>query len=150
MKQNLLGLFFLLIAALGGFQLYVDSSQPSRSISASAEAKSAKGTNNRKLIINKIWRSDIERLIEAGQIPQAWGQISQVVFHPTDPLTTELASVLQAPVLINKDGTYRLEVSIITHQSDQKRTQVLLQHNIVDIHDDNTIWELNKTYNLTH
>lgn len=149
MKQTALGLFFLAIALLGGMQLYLDHIQSEAKQIQIFKLKQSKKLNNKNLIINQTWRKDIERLIKNGEIPVAWGQISQVVFHPTDPLTTELASFLQAPVKINKEGVYRLEVSIITHQSEQNRTQILLQHNIVDIQSEDTIWELNKTYNLT-
>lgn len=148
MQVKILGFFLLLISVLGGLNLiFVDQQSQSKS-SKKFNIKSDKNLNNKKLIINKVWRTDFQRLLKSGEIPVAWGKINQVLFIPTDPLTVELAQYLQAPVKINKDGEYRLEVSIMSHQSDSDKTQVLLQHNIIDTQNENTIWELNKTYNL--
>lgn len=148
MQVKILGFFLLLISVLGGLNLIFIDQQKSNTTSKTIKIKSDKKSDNKKLIINKVWRTDFQRLLKSGEIPVAWGKINQVLFIPTDPLTVELAQYLQAPVKINKDGEYRLEVSIMSHQSDSDKTQVLLQHNIIDTKNENTIWELNKTYNL--
>lgn len=148
MQVKILGFFLLLISVLGGLNLIFVDQQSSNKSPQKLNIKSDKNANNKKLIINKVWRTDFQRLLKSGEIPVAWGKINQVLFIPTDPLTVELAQYLQAPVKINKDGEYRLEVSIMSHQSESDKTQVLLQHNIIDTQNENTIWELNKTYNL--
>lgn len=147
MNQNFLGFFLLSVAILGGISLYskhLDITQLNLNVKNSTHGK----LNKKKLKLNQVWKKDIQRLIESSEIPQAWNMINKVIFIPTDPATQKLSKRLIAPVKVNTQGIYRLEVSIISHKSDNDQTQILLQHNLVDSENENTIWELNRTYNL--
>jgi hypothetical protein len=146
MKQNILGLSFLFISIVGGFAFLSENSNLFKSNINSKSHNSHKKPN---IYINNVWKKDFQRLSASGQLPKAWGLINQIILIPTDPLTKELSMYLKAPVKVNKAGNYRLEVTIITHQSEKNKTQVLLQHNIIEVENENTIWELNRTYNLT-
>lgn len=146
MKNKLLGIALILIAILGTIKLSMDDQLIHRKNKHLYRLN--KKTKTKPLFINKVWHADFDRLVESGDIPQAWSKINQIIFIPTDPATKELIKFLRAPVRINKAGKYRLEVTVISHQSDSERTQVILQHNIIQNDNDDTIWEINRTYNL--
>lgn len=144
MQTKVFGLLLLTISLLGmGSLLFKEvRNDVAKSIGLPFDQRS------RYLKINMTWKQDIKRLIEDAQIPMAWNEINQVMFLPTDPITVELAEKLVAPIRINSSGIYRLDISIISHQSEDEKTQIVLQHNLIDTRNDNTIWELNRTYNL--
>lgn len=147
MKQKILGLSFICLSIIGGLSLFLENENLINLDSKKTTISSQKTGKN--IYINNIWKKDFQRLLTGGELPQAWTMINQIIFIPTDPLTKELSSYLKAPVKINSKGTYRLEITVITHQSEKNKTQILLQHNLIDSENENTVWELNKTYNLT-
>lgn len=145
MKNKVLGLALLTIAIIGISKLLIiDKNKTSLYKTKSSKIKK----NTKNIFINQVWHDDIKRLIKSGEIPNAWSKINQIIFIATDPETKELTKYLKAPVKINKSGEYRLEISVISHQSDLNKTQILLQHNIIQNDNDDTIWEINRTYNL--
>ncbi len=148
MKIKIVGMFLILISILGGMNLlFLDDISNSKQIKKS-KIRQNKIIQKNRLIINELWREDYDRLLKSGKIPIAWVKVNKVIYIPTDSLTAELSAYLKAPLLIVKNGDYRLEVTVISHISENGKTQILLQQNIIDIQNENTVWEMNKTYNL--
>lgn len=159
MKEKLLGLCLVLVFLIGGISMLEEMKLISIWGSSSTRkengdkrkklaSKKLKGLSAKNLYINQAWRQDFQKMMKKGQLPSAWLKISRVMYIPTDPATQELSKLLRPPVKIVESGTYRLEVTIISHQSDDYKTKIILQNNLVDSETDDTIWEHNKTYSL--
>lgn len=144
----MIGFLFVAVAFFGALGIYLEDLKTDFLPNDSNRVESNNISQKKDLVINQVWRSDFKKLIKKGLVPKAWTKISQVVFLPTDVLTKELMLYLQAPVKINKNGPYRLEVSIMSHKSEKNEAQLLLQHNIIDTENENTLWEMNRTYPL--
>ena len=144
MKSKILGSSLILICLIGILKvIQIDSV-----LLKSSSIKYSKKLKSNRLFLNQVWHDDFKRLINAGEIPRAWTKIKKVTFIATNLETKTLIKYLSPPINLNKNGDYILEISVISHQSEKNKTQIILQHNIIDINNENTVWELNRTYNL--
>ncbi len=96
-----------------------------------------------------LWKEDIQNLAKAQKLPQSWRDIRAV--ERTAPSTDKRASrwthEVAVPVKVNPNGNYKLDVLFVS-QDESPHLKALMQMNIVDIKSGNTIWELDRTYDL--
>lgn len=90
---------------------------------------------------------DFRNLEKAHSLPSAWKDIKEVKIRGDNSPVQEWIPKFRIPVSRNPNGKYCLEMFLI-HWIEGSRYGVVVQYNLVDLTDNNTIWELNRTYKL--
>lgn len=144
MQQKILGFAILFLAIVGLVNLLKPELIPVKKIGkVKVESKFQP-----PLDINVQWRRDINELVKQGEIPKAWTSIREIRYIPLEEPLKQLVLQLNAPVMTKRDGEFALEVTLMSHVGDDGKSYVNFQHNIIDLENDNTLWELNRTYSL--
>lgn len=95
----------------------------------------------------RSWQDDIALLQESKRFPQEWYEIKEVNIRSDNSPAQEWIENLKAPITLNPNGTYRLNVFVI-HWLEDIRYGVVVQYNLVDLRNNNTVWELGRTFKL--
>lgn len=103
--------------------------------------------NDENQKIETLWRQDIELLFRSGSLPKQISNISQVKIFPLSEETKELMTQIKHPFVINKEGLYTLEITT-DNWIENNEQGILIQYNLVNNQNGNTIWELGRTISL--
>jgi hypothetical protein len=95
----------------------------------------------------KSWKNDIHLLEQSHKLPPEWKQIKEISVKAANYPAQDWIADIAAPISSQKTGRYRLDVFVI-HWLDGYRYGVVLQYNLVDLKNQNTIWELGRTLKL--
>lgn len=149
MINKVIGALFIFVALVGTGKLVFDEFKVNKpKANLNFKKSSIKNRKQLSLDLNQRWRYDFEKLLKEGQLPNAWLLIKEIRFIPADEALKPLVPLLIAPVKINDKGEYALEITLISHLSEQGDTQIIFQHNIIQIINNDMAWELNRTYPL--
>ena len=109
--------------------------------------KSVKFSSTVKL--ESLWAEDINNLVETGKLPKYWDKIRVInKTAPTgDKLAIQWSHEVSAPIQLNPTGDYKLEVFFLS-QNESPHLKALVQMNMVHIKTGNSVWELDRTYDL--
>jgi hypothetical protein len=97
--------------------------------------------------MNLSWSRDVRLLEESGRLPTQWNEIKEISIRADNSPIQDWLSGLEAPIRRNPNGQYRLEVFLI-HMIEGNRYGAVIQYNLVDLKNDNTIWEAGRTLKL--
>ncbi len=101
-------------------------------------------------ILKALWKEDIENLIAAGKMPDAYFSIREIEVMKTDtPESAQLLKEAQPRFMTIPQGQNRLRIFLDAWEAqDIRKKGVLVQLQLVDLKSGNTIWELSRTYPL--
>jgi hypothetical protein len=97
--------------------------------------------------MNISWSRDVRLLEESGRLPPQWTEIKDISIRADNSPIQDWLMALKAPIRRNPNGQYRLDVFLI-HLIEGNRYGAVIQYNLVDLRDENTIWEAGRTLKL--
>ena len=105
--------------------------------------------NHASLKLSQLWKMDLAQLSSTEALHEGLNQLKSVrLINAQNDLTAEIwATHLKHPFETNDDGTYHMEVLIISEPYDDG-TMALLLHHLIHIPSGNSVWELGRTYKL--
>lgn len=77
------------------------------------------------------WSLDMEQLQNSQKLPNGWSEISEIKYHLLTPSTKKWANKILAPVKLNKNGDYLLEITL-TDWKDDDRTGIVVQYHLIN------------------
>lgn len=95
----------------------------------------------------RSWRADIASLTSKNKLPKQWSDIKEIRVQTDSSPAQNWVKDLVVPAQTKPNGHYRLEIFVI-HWIEGYRYGVVVQHNLVDLANNNTVWEMNRTYKL--
>jgi hypothetical protein len=100
-------------------------------------------------VVERIWQEDIDNLNTKHKLPPYWSEIRTVEKDPAagDAEAAHWVKDTVAPIEINPNGAYKLEVLFLS-QKDGGRERAVIQHKMIHIPSGNLVWELDRTYQL--
>lgn len=92
----------------------------------------------------------MQSMQEKHQLPEQWNSVREVELVPGDDLSKEWLKHLQVPIVLKKDGGFRLQVMLVPWEEDGKHG-ALMQYDMEDLSspNHNTVWELSRTFILS-
>ncbi len=93
------------------------------------------------------WKADIDMLEKSGKLPKQWKDIREVTIKADNSQIQEWLKDLQPPIHRNREGNFRLEVFLV-HWIEGYRYGAVVQYHLVDLRNQNTIWEDGRTFKL--
>ena len=93
------------------------------------------------------WANDIKLLEESKKLPQAWSEIKDINVRTDNSPAQDWIVNFRSPIQTNPKGTFRLDIFII-HFIQNDRYGAVIQYNLVDLKNGNTVWELARTLKL--
>lgn len=96
---------------------------------------------------NHAWKQDIELLESSHKLPAQWREIRQVSVQTDHSPAQNWVDKNTVFIPINPKGHYLLNVFII-HWIEDIHYGAMIQYSLVDLRDENTIWELGRTLRL--
>lgn len=97
-----------------------------------------------------LWTQDINTLKSSQILPTGWYGIKNIEYEGGDSTAMKwLKEGLHIPITLNKDGTHRLEILILSFE-DTGRIGAIIQYNLVNLTDQNMEWELGRTFYLNN
>jgi hypothetical protein len=90
------------------------------------------------------WKKDIAALEKSSKLPKEWQEIREIIVKTDNSPAQNWVEKIETPVKKKPDGFYRLDV-FIAHWIDNDKYGVLIQYNLVDLRNGNTIWELSRS-----
>ena len=97
--------------------------------------------------LRRVWERDLKNLKEAGKLPKEFQQIRDLELVATDPETRERMKNISIPINETPDGNYRLEI-FVDPWRDGREYGILVQYHLVEIANQNTVWELGRSYKI--
>lgn len=95
----------------------------------------------------RSWQEDIALLEKSNKLPKEWFNVREVRLRTDNSPVQSWTEHNKHPIKMNPNGTYALNVMLI-HWIEGYRYGVVIQYNLVDTKNDNTIWELGRTLKL--
>lgn len=95
----------------------------------------------------RSWAEDVLLLEKSKSLPKEWDSIREIAIKSDNSPAQDWIAETQAPITVTSKGNYRLDVFVI-HWLEGYRYGVVLQYNLVDLRNQNTIWELGRTLKL--
>ncbi len=93
------------------------------------------------------WSADLDNLKSSGKLPKAWDEIKQISVKSDNSPAQDWLATTPPIIKTNSHGNYRLEIFVI-HWIEGTRYGVVVQHSLLDLQNNNTVWELSRTYPL--
>lgn len=110
--------------------------------SAQSYLKFKNGSPSTRLQI--LWENDLELLEQASSLPKQWDQIREIKIDAATDNAKKWMQGVYPPITIRPDGTHRLEILVISWE-EEKEHGVIIQYNLVELKNENMIWELGRT-----
>lgn len=100
--------------------------------------------------MQRLWEEDVQAMQESHQLPAQWNSIREIELTPGDDVSKEWLKNLQVPVVVKKDGAFRLQVMLVPWEENGKQG-ALMQYDLVDLNslNSNTVWETSRTFILS-
>jgi hypothetical protein len=100
--------------------------------------------------LQTLWEEDVAQMADAHRFPPGWNSIREIVLTPGDDQAKRWLHDLQIPVVVHKDGEFKLQVMLVTWE-DEEKTGVYLQYDMTDLKSpvENTVWEDTRTFILS-
>lgn len=89
--------------------------------------------------INLLWKKDLSNLVKNKIVPKQWFNIKSLEWN-----NTAISKNLVFPGSLNKQGSYLLQIS--TYLLNKDYSALVIQYNLVNLKDNNLIWELSRTF----
>ncbi len=99
--------------------------------------------------LERLWTADLINLAKDGKLPAQWSEIREIdkIAATGDRLAARWVSDVNVPIRVNPSGDYKLQILYLS-QSKPPHLRALIQLTLVHIKTGNSIWELDRTYNL--
>jgi len=100
--------------------------------------------SNSKNRLTTLWAQDFEKMNE-GSFTEEFSQVKNIKVFMLDKNLHFLLDQLSAPISINQTAPYSLEVSFISHYSEELEKDILIiQYNFIDTATTNMVLELSR------
>lgn len=139
------GLFVALLASSTLIYLLVttQSSDPS--------SPSPTGSINIQNSLQSIWLKDINEMKKKNLFDKRINSISKIKVFMLDENLHSFLKDLKAPFKTQKKGLYTLEISFMSHFSEEDQSEkVITQYNLIQNESGNMIWELSRALNISN
>lgn len=93
------------------------------------------------------WKKDVIALEKSQKLPKEWQQIREIVVKTDNSPAQTWVEGVDLPIQKKQDGFFRLDV-FIAHWIDNDKYGALIQYNLVDLRNGNTIWELSRSLQI--
>lgn len=93
------------------------------------------------------WADDIRLLEKSGKLPKQWAEIREVSIKADNSTIQEWLKELHPPIQRNPKGKFRLDVFLV-FWIDGYRYGTVVQYHLVDLTNENTVWEDGRTFKL--
>jgi hypothetical protein len=93
------------------------------------------------------WNEDLHLLQRTQKLPKEWSEIKEISVKGDNSPVQEWILKVRPPIQKNPNGHYRLDVFII-HWIEDNRYGAVVQYDLIDLKNNNTIWEISRTYKL--
>ena len=83
-------------------------------------------------------------------LPKIWSSIREIELSPGTEESVSWLKQLQIPVILNKDGNYKLQILFVPWEEGGK-VGTFIQYDLVDLKSENsnTVWETTRTFILS-
>ena len=93
------------------------------------------------------WKTDIALLEKSQKLPKQWNDIKEVSLRAAAGPAQDWIAGHPNPISSQILGHYKLDIFVI-HWLEGYRYGVVIQYNLVDLKNQNTVWELGRTLKL--
>jgi hypothetical protein len=93
------------------------------------------------------WSDDIRLLEKSRKLPKEWNQIREVSIRADNSSIQEWLKELRPPIHRDPKGKYRLDIFLV-FWIEGYRYGTVVQYYLVDLQNENTIWEDGRTFKL--
>ncbi len=97
--------------------------------------------------LSLLWERDLHEAAQENHLPKEWQEISEVSIESPDPRVTEWLESVRAPIEINENGEYLLNVTVI-HWVEGRKYGVILQYELFHKPTENKVLEFGRTLHL--
>jgi len=99
--------------------------------------------------LESLWTEDINNLAKAEKLPAHWNEIRLIErTAPTaDKRATRWTHAVAVPIKVNPNGDYKLDILFVS-QDESPHLKALVQMNLIHLQSGNSVWELDRTYDL--
>lgn len=94
-----------------------------------------------------LWAEDIKKLEGSGKLPAAWNDLNNVEVTVTSANLKPWLENYSPEFKVKPSGKYKLQVFLDDFQ-EGAGTGVLIQYHLIDLSNQDTIWELGRTIQL--
>ena len=91
-----------------------------------------------------LWAEDVANLEASHKLPPAWHHLKELKIVGGTPESKMLLKRVQSPIHLDPEGKFSMEALIVLWQESGK-TGALIQYNIEDIENKNTVAEIGRT-----
>ena len=95
----------------------------------------------------KSWQADLALLEKSKTLPKQWSLIKELTIKAANAPAQDWIAINRPPIKLNPSANYRLDIFVI-HWLEGYRYGVVIEYNLVDLRNENTIWELGRTLKL--
>lgn len=110
-------------------------------------------THSEPEILRVLWKQDLENMLAAGKLPEGWFQIKTVEVAKSNwPYTPNhlIAQTLLPTIQTRAEGTMKARIFLDYWETgDTHKHGAYTQIQLVNLQTGNTVWELNRSYELT-
>jgi hypothetical protein len=96
--------------------------------------------------MQKLWDDDMRTLEDGHALPKGWSLIKEIELSPGSDQSKDWLKKLEVPVVLNKNGQFRLQILFLPWEENGK-IGAFLQYDLVDLKSEkqNTVWETSRT-----
>lgn len=144
--QKFFGIFLIVSSLVAVFVLWC--SEPLFEETSSTSHKQSKKLKVESKL-QKIWEKDIKEMVKEDLFNKEIFSIKKVRLFLLDENLHRHFKKLHAPFKLNNDGKNLLEVSFMSHHSENENTdKLVIQYNLTDKDSRNMFWEHSRTITL--
>lgn len=149
--EKLFGLLVIALGLAGLYKLYVEGSHYTKAykkelkIEQKTTYKLKDGAQSQNKLTT-LWRNDFDTMKkELTELPTEFNDVASIRVYMLDKNLHPLLENLKAPIRTQKASSLNLEVSFISHFSEELKKDVLIiQYNFIDIDTENMILETSR------
>lgn len=93
------------------------------------------------------WADDMRLLENSKKLPKQWSEIREVAVRADTSVIQDWLKNLTPPINRNPNGNYKLETFLV-FWIDGYRYGTVVQYHLVDLRNQNTVWEDGRTFKL--
>jgi len=142
--EQFFGVFIIIVGLLGLYVLYFEKTDLAQKPEPTKIKVSQNSDLPSKSKLTQLWSKDFDAMKSEGLPPEFKG-VWQIKVFMLDKNLHFLLRDLKAPIETNKNGVFNLEVTFISHYSEElKKDMLIIQYNVIDIETDNMILETSR------
>ena len=97
--------------------------------------------------LNRTWASDLQLLESSHKLPKQWDQIREVTVKADNSVLQDWLHDIKPPIKKNPAGRFRLDTFLVFF-IEGNRYGTLIQYHLIDLANQNTVWEDGRTFKL--